>query len=199
MVVKRNRFSERAREIVERDAPELAAVCTPTKFDDKNSIYNLFNQAYHLHRWMKGSSFSVVDMDSIVEFGGGYGAMALLCHRLGFNGKYTIIDFLELIAIQKHYLSAEQITCDYVESPSGLDAVPDADLLIACHSISEADIATRQTVLLHSYRSYMIAYHTRFGGINNVEYFDDYIKCLPRITWQHMDSLRGYFLVGRCD
>src|SRR5262245_14596703 len=60
-----------------------------------SSLYNLTHQAYHILRWQEATGQRIADMRSIYEFGGGYGAMALVCNRLGFTGQYYIYDLPE--------------------------------------------------------------------------------------------------------
>jgi len=62
---------------------------------------NLIHQAYHLKQWLDRTKQNLSEMTNIIEFGAGYGAMALILHRLDYRGYYYIIDLPELIQIQK--------------------------------------------------------------------------------------------------
>ena len=42
----------------------------------------------------------------IVEFGGGYGSMCRLLHKLGFSGQYFIYDLPEFVALQRYFLKS---------------------------------------------------------------------------------------------
>lgn len=51
---------------------------------DPSTSGNLVHQAYHLLAWTKATGLDMADMNTILEFGGGYGALALMAWRLGF-------------------------------------------------------------------------------------------------------------------
>ena len=53
---------------------------------------NLIHYAYHLASFEQRMRASISDMGCVVEFGGGYGGMCRLIHRLGFKGRYVIFD-----------------------------------------------------------------------------------------------------------
>src|SRR3990167_5344946 len=74
----------------------------------RNTSYsrNLIHQAYHLSQFAATTGHNFSKMNKIVEFGGGYGAMALVLHRLGFgeatqSGEYVIYDLPEFALLQK--------------------------------------------------------------------------------------------------
>jgi len=62
-------------------------------------------QAYILKRYELEFGCNIEECDLIVEFGGGYGAMALLACKYGFSGKYIIIDNEPMSSLQAWYLS----------------------------------------------------------------------------------------------
>lgn len=106
---------------------------------------NLIHQAYHLMQWEEATGQRVETLDTIVEIGGGYGALALLCARLGFAGRYIIADLPESQLLQRYYLANCGVSgvwwCD-------LQGLPwQADLLVALYSITEMELADRWAVL----------------------------------------------------
>lgn len=109
---------------------------------------NLVHQAYHLFQLEESLKVRIEELDSIVEFGGGYGAMVLLCRRLGFKGKYTIIDLPELSLLQKFYLS-NTIGLDGVGFIDDYDFAKKkkADLFMGIYSISEIAPNSRLALL----------------------------------------------------
>jgi hypothetical protein len=134
-----------------------------------SSWRNLIHQTYHILRWQEETGQSVADMQSIYEFGGGYGAMALVCNRLGFKGKYYIYDLPEFALLQQWYLGECGVNnVEWVDS----SAYGDADLLIACYSLSETDFAERDHILqAWQANSYLFLYSNKFEEYDNIEYF----------------------------
>lgn len=143
---------------------------------------NLIHQAYHLSRWEAIVGRTVRDIRHIVEFGAGYGAMALLVMRLGFQGTYQIIDLPEFVLLQQYYLSNvlpdnQQITWS--------DEPADCDLLIACHSLSEAPQHVRANILASiTANSYLFVYHCEHEGVDNLSYFAEFAASRPDYSWR---------------
>jgi hypothetical protein len=151
---------------------------------NQSDSLNLVHQTYHILRWQEATGQSIADMQSIYEFGGGYGAMALVCNRLGFRGKYYIYDLPEFALLQKWYLG--ECGVDNVEWV-GPYAFGNVDLMIACYSLSETDYAER-TKILEAWpaKSYLFLYSNVFEDYDNIGYFQtlDYGLNLPR-RWAH--------------
>jgi len=95
-------------------------------------------QAYYIYLWEKETDKRIEDLTHIVEFGAGYGAMALIAKRLGYKGPYFMVDVPEVQILQRYYLRMHEESATYVESYTG-----DTDLLVACCSLSEVDVETR--------------------------------------------------------
>lgn len=149
---------------------------------------NLIHQAYHILRWQEATGLNIADMQSIYEFGGGYGAMALVCNRLGFKGKYYIYDLPEFALLQQWYLEecgVENVTWmkDH-KSRYGFN-LP-VDLFIACYSLSETDFAERDDFLTRSpAKSYLFLYSNKFEQYDNIEYFQRDHSFPPVKNWMH--------------
>ena len=141
---------------------------------------NLVHQAYHLHQWENATARRVDSVESIVEFGGGYGAMALVCRQLGFKGKYTIFDLPEFGLLQQYYLS--QCGIDGVEYVTD-GMLNKVDLFIACYSISEIVGHERIRYIVPGCTSYLFASADTWDGIDNNEWFSDHAALRPNITW----------------
>lgn len=145
--------------------------------------YNLVHQTYHILRWQETTGLKIADMSSIYEFGGGYGAMALVCNRLGFKGKYYIYDLPEFALLQRWYL--EECGVDNVEWLPRQATYGDVDLLIACYSLSETDYTERNRILqAWQANSYLFLYSNKFEQYDNIEYFQN-LEYSPHIpNWQ---------------
>jgi hypothetical protein len=142
---------------------------------------NLVNQTYHLHQWERMTRRSVKDLTTIVEFGGGYGAMSAICRRMGFEGKYYIYDLPEFCLLQEYYLSnlGYEVETIVVDEDTDFRKVTkrkfsSPDLLIACHSLSEVPIDVRDNFVDGlAPVSCLFAYQGRFDDVDNMWWFQN--------------------------
>lgn len=157
---------------------------------DSSLLLNDIHQLYHVLRWQETTGNRIADMRSICEFGGGYGAMALVCHRLGFKGDYYIYDLPEFCLLQQWYLEQNNIK---VKHSSEIVQI-DVDLLIACYSMSETDYAERDEFFDKVKASnYLLLYSNWFEKFDNIDYFQQlkfgnhwqhsHIEHLPPESW----------------
>ena len=147
---------------------------------------NLVHQMYHLRQWEMATGKRIRDMSSIFEFGGGYGAMALLTRQLGFEGDYYLYDFPEFLLLQEYYLSN---TCG-VENIHFIQEEPwtTCDLFIGCYSISEAPAEIRESVLGPRHRSFLMVIQPSWEDVNNNEYFDNFMQEREDLSWVRLRS-----------
>lgn len=149
----------------------------------------LIHQAHHIYQWQKWSGIDVANLGSIFEFGGGYGAMALVLRRLGFQGEYTIIDLPEFSLLQQYFLSNVGVNgVTWLDVPMDMHGVPKQDLLIGCYSLSEVDYAYRYFVTRRADAdNYLFLYSNKFVGYDNAEYFQEFIPMMmPDVHWHHL-------------
>lgn len=104
---------------------------------------NLVHQAYHLKRWQDTTRRQVSSLKTIVEVGGGYGAMCVIARRMGFTGRYIIIDLPISSLLQRYYLSQLGYEAEWSSSGNGLMC----DLLIGLWSLSEMNEEDRSNTL----------------------------------------------------
>lgn len=143
---------------------------------------NLIHQAYHLKQWEHRTGRRVENTKRVIEIGGGYGAMCLICRRLGFEGQYWIEDYPEFSLLQAYYL-------DNVLGPNDvgfyLPYRPICDLLIACHSLSEMPAEERgQYLEVIQPNGYLFAFHCEHEGVDNLAYFTEFMRERPEYEWQ---------------
>lgn len=128
---------------------------------------NMVHQVYHIMRWEQVTGQRIDELESIVEFGGGFGALALAIHRLGFHGTYYMIEVPEYALLQQFYF--EKVGISVIHNP---DTVKLVDLFIACHSISELPFEQRNDILCkYPATSYLFAYNSHFEHYDNLWYF----------------------------
>lgn len=200
-------------EVVEREATEIvtengasypASPMHPDGFYPRDDFHylsgnsyghsrNLIHQMYHLWKWQQVTGQRVADLGSIVEFGGGYGAMALVASRMEFGGRYTIIDLPEFLLLQEYFLlnttTASVASGTYLFSRQLYSGYKDpaADLMIAGYSLSETDYSERDGfVWNYPAKSYLLWYSNRFEDYDNVAYFQHRLpSMLPDMNWKH--------------
>lgn len=160
---------------------------------------NLIHQAYHLTQWEQATGKRIEVLDTIVEFGGGYGAMALLCKRMGFEGRYVIYDLPEFSLLQEYYLGQFGMLNRVEWNPKSLNKALDGkelDLYMALYSLSEVPPDERLTAQTHFYaRSYLFLYSGKWEGWDNVDWFQRRWPTLaasdlsktPVTNWQHTE------------
>ena len=126
---------------------------------------NLIHQAYYVKKWEERTGKKIGELNFIVEFGGGYGAMAYVCRQLGFEGVYMIYDFPIASLLQEYYLSNVGIhDVWFSNAPFSFDA----DLFISLWGITEAPLFDRSWVTDRiSAKHNMIVYTNQWYSINN--------------------------------
>lgn len=147
---------------------------------------NLIHQAYHLSQWEWVTGQDVSELSSIVEIGGGYGAMCKLVRSLGFHGGYYLLDIPEFSLLQEYYLANTIGTqgSAFLSDPVYLPA--QCDLLIGIYSISELPAEERAPIFERCQpRNTLIAYMAEYDGVNNEDYFVEYATARPGAwAWQ---------------
>lgn len=126
-------------------------------------------------------------LDSVVDFGGGYGSMCALVHALGFKGTYVLFDWPEFLLLQEFYLKLHHVDTTNITFVSDLSQLTTSGntLLIATWSLSETPEVFRDQFLTRvNATQYLIAYQKTFAGIDNHYYFQTFVKHHPTIHWK---------------
>ena len=158
---------------------------------------NLIHQAYHLYQWEQKTGRQVKDLGTIVEIGGGYGAMAMIIRRLGFKGRYVIFDLPEFNLLQKYYLS--NVGIQDIEFESQTDEQTDYDLLIGLYSLNEMSLKVRKTIInAYPAQSYLIAYGAGWGGVDNMGWALELMRRRGELwhNWNIAHLPNCWYLVG---
>jgi len=153
---------------------------------------NLVNQAYHLKQWTDRAVIEVSDLETVYEVGAGYGAMTVVLNQLGFDGDYYTYDLPEFDLLRSYYLSQVGI------KPNGGQPDPlRCDLMIALFSVDEMPLDDRQIFLEVWANSYLIAFHSDWGGVDNDGFFGQLVDGRPDLEWDLYPSPKSYwYLVG---
>lgn len=134
----------------------------------------LIHQAYHLARWEATIESNILHRESFIEIGGGFGAMYEVLDRFGWRGDYTIIDFPEMLLLQRYYLESRGIPTDNIQFLTRPDSGLRADMLIALWSLSEMPIQERRE-LIESIKTHhgLFAFQDTWEGADNREFFSE--------------------------
>ena len=155
----------------------------------------MVEQCAFVANWEKHSQREITDLDVIVELGGGYGTMALLARRLGFEGKYVIFDFPEMMLFQKWFLDKHDIEVDHITSLDSTKKIY-ADMLIAIDSISETPFAFRREFLSKtSVSNFLFRYSPTWGDYDNAAYFNNLRAKRGELMW-HEWFAKGWVSTG---
>jgi hypothetical protein len=170
---------------------------------------NQIHHTCHICTFEEKTNTRIEDLKLILDFGGGYGGFCRQVHRMGFKGKYIILDLPELSALQRYYLSSLGFTILPKEkwadpAASGIVLVTDIEegcklveslhtalkpaMFVATWSLSETPAALRAPILkaVTNFEHYLIAYQPVFGSVNNVEYFHEFVASSPhKEGWNH--------------
>jgi hypothetical protein len=167
----------------------------------RQSSGSRIHQTYHLCRFQEETGLPVHRFPLVVEFGGGYGSLCRLVHKLGFMGQYVIFDLPEFVALQKFYLGSlgmplievkdasqggQGILC--TSDPAVLGSVAQQQgLFIATWSLSETESTFREQIItlpaVDGAAAYLIAYQRDFEGIDNPRFFDTWRGKKPTVHW----------------
>ena len=183
----------------------------------KESSGNLIHNAYSLCQFEEHSRTKVNDLETVVEFGGGYGSMCRLFHNLGFKGKYIIYDLPEFSALQKYFLKSIGLSVADPAADAGVSAgilcLSDLDtvtraipirsrkLLLATWSLSETSEAVRRDFLdsIPEFNNYLIAYQKKFGEVDNASFFKAFMQTNTNVIWKSWEIAHlkdQYYLIG---
>jgi hypothetical protein len=171
--------------VVPEDKRYDNALCEPfvgcTEEDFNNHLRILADKNYSANRIQLLSHLLIcgwnieklASINSIIEIGAGIGEMTDIIYKLGFNGKYSILDFPEIHTLQKHL--HDRLEIDNVEYVTDLNNLPVADLGIACFSFTEMPIEERDKIIDHMAltKNWLIVYSKHIFGIDNESYIHD--------------------------
>lgn len=111
-----------------------AAGVEQIEFDEEPDAPNLVHQRYHFWRWQKmNPDLKLSEIETICEFGPGYGASIIVASRLGFRGDYWVEDLDIFHTIRERHLAQRDISC---RVHKGVHS--QCDLLMAVCSLSES-------------------------------------------------------------
>lgn len=153
---------------------------------------NIITHALNLSFLFSQTDCKLEKLDAIFEFGGGYGCLCRLMHRLGFSGEYTSLDLPALICLQRYYLSRtlnERITFleDADKFSEKLAVNRGNSLFVAMWSISEAPLSLREKILdaVCINTDYVfICFQSQHKDFDNMAIFMEFAKKNTNYQWK---------------
>jgi hypothetical protein len=182
---------------------------------------NLIHQAYHIAQFEEKTGTSIGDVETIFEFGGGYGRMCKLVHDMGFRGRYIIFDLPGFSALQQFYLNSNGLSTHSVEtfdpSKPGIVCVSDYEsleelitnttvgrsaALIATWSLSETPTVFRESILslTSDFDAFLISSQSHYKEVDNIDFFERWRSTQSDIdwnTWRIAHLGNNFYLMGK--
>jgi len=151
---------------------------------------NRIREVFHLLNFENFANFSLCNVNTIFEFGGGYGNMARIFYKINKNINYTIFDTFHVNLLQYYYLkmlkiptnintkNKKNITLNYKRSKCNFSNNKKKKLFIANWSLSETPIKLRNIILkkIKNFDFILISYQEKFEKINNHKFFSNITK-----------------------
>ena len=179
---------------------------------------NLIHHAYSLYLFFLNTSIDINKVNSVFEFGGGYGSFCRLLFASGFRGHYLIYDLPAFSILQKFYLtnirnpliiqdtippSLEPCTVSLLNNFDATNSnLISCDIFVALWSLSECPVELRDNVFRHISppQFFLIAYQRTFSGIDNEDYFFKLRLAYSQYDWiripiGHLPD--SYYLFGQ--
>tara|TARA_B100000787_G_C16174055_1_gene288021 strand:+ start:126 stop:1082 length:957 start_codon:yes stop_codon:yes gene_type:complete len=156
----------------------------------KSSGNKIF-QAYHLKKYEDYSKVNLKSFSNVIEFGGGYGNMACIFHKINPQINYTIFDTYEVSLLQYYYLNRLNLKVNFnklSQNKNSIDLISSINilklkiskinnnkktLLIANWSISETPLQFRKKFyfLFKKFEYQLISFQKKFEDIDNQKFF----------------------------
>jgi hypothetical protein len=172
----------------------------------RGSSSNLIHHVYHLCRFEEVTRRRISEYRSVLEFGGGFGSFARLCHQQRFRGTYLLYDLDTVSCLQRYFLDSCNVPSFHcISSLSALRShmaqMERPSLFVGTWSISESPLSIRVAVMdaVANCDGFLIAYLDQFGGVDNREWFSRFRGSTGGVKWEswgipHLP--RNYYLVG---
>jgi hypothetical protein len=134
-----------------------------------DSSKNMIKMAYDILTLGEMSGKPINKFEYILEFGGGFGALAGLIRRLGYAGKYILYDLPEFSLLQEFYLAGYP----NIEFLTQKERASAAELFISIHAISEVPPELREYFLGLDHKYIFLSYGATFENvIDNYDWFE---------------------------
>ncbi len=160
---------------------------------------NLIHHAFSLNQFLKHADNNQIN--SIFEFGGGYGSFIRLIRKLGYDCHVHSYDLPFFSELQKYFLG--RLNINNVTFYSNEMPFIRVDLFVGLWSFSEASLAVREKIMKYvTFKNCLIAYQPECNGINNLQWFHNTFRTRQNIKsptkWfdYEVPHLKSRYLIG---
>ena len=149
---------------------------------------NRINHVFHLAVLKKNTDIKLKEINTVFEFGSGYGCMANIFSKINKKILFKLFDTIPVNLLQYYYLKQNQLDVGFNKTNQfqllnnqnfKLNyQIKKKSLFIANWSLSETKLKFREKFIRHlkSYEYSLIAFQEYFEDINNLEYFKNIRK-----------------------
>lgn len=154
------------------------------KFGGEHAIGTTMHHLYHLALFEMHSHTPLEEINSVFEFGAGYGNMARIMHLINPDIHYEIYDLDGPTEFQKWYLDETSPDMDvvwvdvkyYINTP---------DLFISTWALSEAPVFTAENIVLREFflaKHGLLAWQPLKEGFPQSQRFDSRIRMVDNVN-----------------
>ena len=149
---------------------------------------NRINHVFHLAVLKKNTDIKLKEINTVFEFGSGYGCMANIFSKINKKIFFKLFDTIPVNLLQYYYLKQNQLDVGFnkINQFQLLNnqnfklnyQFKKKSLFIANWSLSETKLKFREKFIKHlkSYEYSLIAFQENFEDINNLKYFKNIRK-----------------------
>lgn len=176
----------------------------------------LIQHAHHLYTILTSFNIKIDHLESIFEYGAGYGSFSRLLKNSGFRNTHIIYDLEFMTLLQKMYLKSvfndgvnKNIgNLDNINWISRIEDVLRLDienkensLFIATWSLSETplDVRDKFIPIIKKHKYIFITYQRDFYETDNVSYFKNFKSEIDTHKWNHYECKffkNNFYLIG---
>jgi hypothetical protein len=151
--------------------------------------------AFHLKIFLDNSGIDLGKINTIIEWGGGFGSGSKIVRRIGYTSQYIVYDLPQISLLQKAYL-------DHNLPEHNIDLVSEwplfsPSIFLSTFGIAECPISERAQFLNCNPDWYLLSYGSHFNNeINNEEYFAKFQSENANYIWKQIKFGPVTYLIG---
>lgn len=167
---------------------------SPTSDLSPDGISGTFMRQLFIANTIENEVAPIRSIRRVLEFGGGYGALAVILKRMGFDGDHYVFDLPAVHILREWYLEQQNINTVSLTKQKLLLV----DVFISVCAMDEARPRVREALLDSVIARHYIFYFTKdWDGVNNVDWFSDWmVRNGMTPTWIDVPYHKQAMLIG---